>query len=119
MRYKIFLLAGAFLLSSFAISQNSYLKEDDNTKIKLLYANKTTDDILIKEKLDNLQKEFPTRFNVSYTVDKAPWWWQLSGETGFVTKQMVERCVFSANNKQKFKIYYKELKLFKIFQIYI
>ena len=33
MRYKIFLLAGAFLLSSFAISQNSYLKEDDNTKI--------------------------------------------------------------------------------------
>ena len=62
-------------------------------------------DILIKEKLDNLQKEFPTRFNVSYTVDKAPWWWQLSGETGFVTKQMVERCVFSANNKQKFKIF--------------
>ena len=96
---------GTGITPMFQIIQEILYNEDDNTKIKLLYANKTTDDILIKEKLDNLQKEFPTRFNVSYTVDKAPWWWQLSGETGFVTKQMVERCVFSANNKQKFKIF--------------
>ena len=96
---------GTGITPMFQIIQEILYNEDDNTKIKLLYANKSIDDILIKEKLDNLQKEFPTRFNVSYTVDKAPWWWQLSGETGFVTKQMVERCVFSANNKQKFKIF--------------
>jgi len=96
---------GTGITPMFQIIQEILYNDEDNTTIKLLYANKSVSDILIKEKLDALQQEFPTRFKVSYTVDKAPSTWQFEGETGFVSKGMVERCIFGANEHKKFKIF--------------
>lgn len=41
----------------------------DRTKLSLIYANRTPEDILLKDKLDNWAHLFPTQFKVYYTVD--------------------------------------------------
>ena len=45
---------------------------EDTTKVRLLFANRTPDDILARDILDRLAAEHPDRFMLSLTVDKAP-----------------------------------------------
>ena len=42
----------------------------DRTNISLLFANQTEDDILLREELEDVKKQFPDRFNLWYTVDR-------------------------------------------------
>lgn len=44
-------------------------RETDSTKIALLFANQTEDDILLREELDDLAQQHPDRFKVWYTLD--------------------------------------------------
>jgi cytochrome-b5 reductase len=43
---------------------------DDKTKITLLYANTTLNDIILKQDLDKLAQKYPDRFKIYYTVTK-------------------------------------------------
>lgn len=45
---------------------------EDTTKIALLFANQTENDILLRNELDSLTKDHPTQFKVWYTVDTPP-----------------------------------------------
>jgi cytochrome-b5 reductase len=58
---------------------------DDITKVSLLYANVSPDDILLKQKLDSLAATHPN-LKVFYTVDKPSNDWR--GGTGFISKDM-------------------------------
>ncbi|GAB4828309.1 NADH-cytochrome b-5 reductase-like protein [Ancistrocladus abbreviatus] len=58
---------------------------DDNTKVSLLYANISPDDILLKQKLDLLAASHPN-FKVYYTVDSPSNNWR--GGVGYVSKDM-------------------------------
>lgn len=69
------------------------LKNDgDKTDIKLIYANKTPADILLKDKLDALAAEHPN-FEVHYVVEKTGTWnkffWK--GSTGYITEDTIKR----------------------------
>jgi cytochrome-b5 reductase len=61
---------------------------DKKTKISLIFANQTEEDILLKDELDKIAKEHPDRFKVVYALDTAPENW--TGVTGYVTKEVVE-----------------------------
>ncbi|KAI9487309.1 MAG: hypothetical protein EXX96DRAFT_517977 [Benjaminiella poitrasii] len=61
---------------------------DKDTKITLIFANQTEDDILLKPELDKIAKENPDRFKVVYALDRASEDWK--GITGYVTKEVVE-----------------------------
>jgi len=61
---------------------------EDPTRINLIYANQTKDDILLKLELDELSARHRGRFNVYYVLDKAPEKWD--GGVGFVTKDMIK-----------------------------
>jgi cytochrome-b5 reductase len=65
---------------------------DAAVSVKLLYANQTEDDILVRDELEALQKKYPDRFSLWYTVDrvasKATSW---SYDTGFINKSMIEQ----------------------------
>ncbi|VEU22507.1 DEKNAAC103636 [Brettanomyces naardenensis] len=50
------------------------MKEKSSSKVNLIYANKTADDIIFKDEIDRLHKENPDRLSVTYVVD--------SGEAG-------------------------------------
>lgn len=50
-------------------------KPENKTKFKLIFANVSEKDILLKEELDTLKKKYPQTFDVVYTVDAAgPGW---------------------------------------------
>ncbi|KAL7063761.1 hypothetical protein AAHC03_0970 [Spirometra sp. Aus1] len=71
------------------------LKSDtDNTKIALLYANKTQDDILLRDELDQLRDDNPEQFRVWYTVGSPPAHWPYG--VGYVDSRMMEEHIFPA-----------------------
>lgn len=62
----------------------------DTTKVSLLFANQTPEDILLKQELDELAAKDPN-FKVTYTVDKAGLLSFWKGEKGFVDAPMLSR----------------------------
>lgn len=75
--------------------------KNDKTKVTLLYSNKTEEDILLREKFDELKKD--PRFNIVYFLDKAPKNWQ--GETGFISKEAVDKYLPKAEAGEKAHIF--------------
>lgn len=68
----------------------------DRTKISLIYANKTEDDILCRDMLDDLQDRSNGRFKVHYTLDFPPEGWQ--HKTGFISADMIKECLPSSGD---------------------
>ncbi|KAL2610398.1 hypothetical protein R1flu_028971 [Riccia fluitans] len=60
----------------------------DKTVVSLIYANVTFDDILLKDDLDRMAKEFPDRFKVYYVLNQPPAGWE--GGVGFVSAEMIK-----------------------------
>ncbi|KAF2124577.1 hypothetical protein P153DRAFT_350764 [Dothidotthia symphoricarpi CBS 119687] len=60
----------------------------DDTKLTLIYANKTEEDILLKKELDNFAEKYG-QFKVHYVLSDPPKDWQ--GDKGRVNKQMVDK----------------------------
>lgn len=58
----------------------------DKTEVRLVFANETESDILLKTELDALATLYPN-FKVYYTLSKPPAQW--SGFTGFVSKSII------------------------------
>ncbi len=64
-------------------------KKDKDTTISLLYANQTEDDILVRDELELLAKEYPNRFKLHYTLDRPPAkGWKYS--SGFIDEKMIK-----------------------------
>jgi cytochrome-b5 reductase len=57
----------------------------DDTKITLLYGNRTEDDILMRDSMDALAKQYPGSFKVYYFLETPPQQWR--GEKGRITKE--------------------------------
>lgn len=65
--------------------------KDSTTTASLLFANQTEEDILVREELETLARDFPDRFKLHYTLDRPPAGW--TGSTGFINKEMIEKNV--------------------------
>lgn len=76
--------------------------KDDKTKVTLIYANNTEEDILLRERFDQIAKEDP-RFNVVYGVTKPSKGW--TGFTGFVTEEVLKNHLPSAEGGDKVKVF--------------
>jgi cytochrome-b5 reductase len=64
---------------------------DTDTRVRLLYANQTEDDILVRKELEDLAAEFPDRFRLWYTLDRPPQQSSWKYDTGFINKAMIEQ----------------------------
>jgi len=64
------------------------LNPTDSTKISLIFANQTEQDILVRDMLEDLQKKNPDRFKLHYTLDRPPANWKYS--SGFITDSMIK-----------------------------
>ena len=66
------------------------VRHQDGTSVSLLFANHTPDDVLIKNKIDELAKHSKSDFNVNYIVSKVDnhnW----SGLRGHITKELLKK----------------------------
>lgn len=62
---------------------------EDKTKINLLFANQTAQDIILKGELEALAAALPDRFKITYVIDTAAEGW--TGETGYITADLIKK----------------------------
>jgi len=68
----------------------------DKTVFSLLYANQTEHDILVRDMLEQTQKENPDRFKLWYTLDRPNADWKYS--QGFVSESMIQERLPAASD---------------------
>lgn len=77
---------------------------NDTTCVKMIYANQTEDDILVRPELEAIAKQHPDRFQLHYTLDNPPKkGWTYS--TGFVSKEMIAQYLFTPDKSKKIQIF--------------
>ncbi|RDX60526.1 NADH--cytochrome b5 reductase 1, partial [Mucuna pruriens] len=92
------LAGGSGITPMFQIIRAILENPKDKTKVHLVYANETVDDILLKvtlfpfpgnvEELDNYANKFPHRFEVYHVLNKPPNQW--NGGIGFISKEIIK-----------------------------
>ncbi|KAI4307322.1 hypothetical protein L6164_030524 [Bauhinia variegata] len=90
---KLAMLAGGTGITPIYQVAQAVLKDpEDRTEMYVVYANRTEDDILLKEEMDAWAKEYSDRFKVWYVVQESiREGWQYS--LGFITENVVrEHC---------------------------
>ncbi|XP_054802160.1 NADH--cytochrome b5 reductase 1-like [Prosopis cineraria] len=88
---------GSGITPMFQVARAILENPKDRTKVHLIYANVTYEDILLKEELDGLASEHPDRFKVYYVLNQPPEAWD--GGVGFVSKEMIQaQCPAPAND---------------------
>lgn len=60
----------------------------DTTRFRLIYANVSADEILLRTKLDELARDYPQRFSVHYFLNVPPPDWR--GGVGFVSREALQ-----------------------------
>ncbi|THD25107.1 NADH-cytochrome b5 reductase [Fasciola hepatica] len=72
----------------------SHILDDkkDFTKLALIFANNTEDDILLRDELENLRDKYPDQFKLWYTLVQAPSEWTYS--TGYVDEKMISEHLY-------------------------
>uniref|UniRef100_A0A0D3G969 NADH-cytochrome b5 reductase n=1 Tax=Oryza barthii TaxID=65489 RepID=A0A0D3G969_9ORYZ len=82
------LAGGSGITPMFQVTRAILENPSDNTKVHLIYANVTYDDILLKEELDSMVETYPDRFKIYYVLNQPPEIW--SGGVGFVSMEMIQ-----------------------------
>lgn len=79
---------GSGITPMFQVARAILENPNDKTKVHLIYANVTPEDILLKEELDSMAEEYPDRFKIFYVLNQPPEIW--NGGVGFVSQDMVK-----------------------------
>ncbi|XP_074581652.1 NADH--cytochrome b5 reductase 1-like [Curcuma longa] len=79
---------GSGITPMFQVTRAILENPKDKTKVHLIYANVTYEDILLKEELDSLARNYPDRFQIYYVLNQPPDGWE--GGVGFVSKDMIK-----------------------------
>jgi cytochrome-b5 reductase len=66
---------------------------EDDTKIALVYANNSEQDILLRSEFDELAQKFPDRFSRTYVVSKTTSGNEGQYQTGYVTKSILSQAM--------------------------
>ncbi|GAB4824558.1 NADH-cytochrome b5 reductase [Ancistrocladus abbreviatus] len=82
------LAGGTGITPMFQVTRAILENPSDKTRVHLIYANVTYEDILLKEELDTFAQNFPDRFSVYFVLNEPPEGW--NGGVGFVSKEMIQ-----------------------------
>ncbi|CAL1382456.1 unnamed protein product [Linum trigynum] len=82
------LAGGSGITPMFQVARAILENPKDQTKVHLIYANVTHDDILLKEELEVLASRYPDSFKIYYVLNQPPEVW--NGGVGFVSKEMIQ-----------------------------
>lgn len=93
---------GSGITPMWQVMQDIANNPSDKTKVTLIYTNKTEQDILLREKFDELAKN-DDRFNVVYGLDKLPK--GFNGFEGYVTPELITKHLPKPELASKTKIF--------------
>jgi len=81
---------GSGITPMFQLVKNICKNPDDNTKMHLIFANQSESDILLREELEEFQKNYPEKLELWFTIDKSvqPDW---KYDVGFVNEDMLAK----------------------------
>ncbi|KAL6225977.1 hypothetical protein ACLB2K_004825 [Fragaria x ananassa] len=82
------LAGGSGITPMFQVARAILENPKDKTRVHLIYANVTYEDILLKDELDGLATTYPDRFQIFYVLNQPPEVWD--GGVGFVSKEMIQ-----------------------------
>ncbi|CAM0954926.1 unnamed protein product [Alopecurus aequalis] len=82
------LAGGSGITPMFQVTRAILENPNDGTKVYLIYANVTHDDILLQEELHSLATNYPDRFKIYYVLNQPPEVWD--GGVGYVSKEMIQ-----------------------------
>lgn len=81
------LAGGTGITPVYQVAQAILKEPEDRTEMHVVYANRTEDDILLREELDEWAKRYSDRFKVWYVVENANEGWEYS--VGFITESIM------------------------------
>lgn len=67
-------------------------KTDDDTKLALIFANQTEEDILLRDDIDVYAAKYQEQLKVWYTLDRPSPTWKFS--TGFISEEMIKEHLY-------------------------
>ena len=82
---------GSGITPIYQLTRAIFSNPEDKTKIALLYANNTEEDILLKKEFDELAQKYPDRFTRIYTVKKTSSDSERLYENGYIDKAMLSK----------------------------
>ncbi|XP_022863676.1 NADH--cytochrome b5 reductase 1-like [Olea europaea var. sylvestris] len=82
------LAGGSGITPMFQVTRAILENPNDKTKVHLIYANVTYEDILLKEQLDSLATNYSDCFKIYYVLNQPPEVWNEG--VGFVSKEMIQ-----------------------------
>lgn len=80
---------GTGITPMYQIMTAIFSNPNDKTKVHLVYANVTEEDILMKAELEDLKSKHPDQLFIHYVLNTPPANW--TGSTGFVTAEIMEQ----------------------------
>ncbi|KAJ9653839.1 hypothetical protein H2198_007005 [Neophaeococcomyces mojaviensis] len=87
----LFVAGGSGITPIYQLTRAILKNPEDKTKISLVYANNTEEDILLRQEFEELERQYPDRFQKLFTVSKLNQANDGSIAQGYVTKQMINK----------------------------
>ncbi|CCE64522.1 hypothetical protein TPHA_0I00150 [Tetrapisispora phaffii CBS 4417] len=93
-----FIAGGSGITAVLQLLNAVIIVPEDVTKIKVLYANDTENDILLRDELDDIAEKYPN-FEINYVLRYPTEDWD--GETGLVTKELMQKYLPKASSDNR------------------
>lgn len=82
---------GTGITPMFQLIRAIFKNPEDKTKVSLVFGNLTEKDVLLKDELAQLEKDFPDRFRAFYTLDTPPSGWKHG--SGVINKELLKTVI--------------------------
>jgi cytochrome-b5 reductase len=94
---------GSGIAPLYQVLQHALADNTNKTKFKLIFANVTETDILLREEFDTMKKKYPNNFDVVYVLDKPPANWK--GPSGYVSADLIQQHIAPPSLGEKVKVF--------------
>jgi cytochrome-b5 reductase len=88
---------GSGITPMLQIARYVFKHDKNQTNVTLLFANKSENDILLRDEIEQMKKENPERFRFTFTVDSPPEGW--NHQTGPINEDMLRDCLPTPNRE--------------------
>ena len=99
-----FIAGGSGITPIYQLTRAILENAEDKTKIALVYANNSEEDILLKTEFDTLAQKYPERFSKTYVISKATADNESQYQIGYVTKALLSKLMPHKMNERNVKV---------------